>query len=135
MSATRVLRYDHPSFQVVHQSQRQLSVAATGVQKAATFRSALKAIVTNIYAMVESAGTASAILTLLFNASIAAILTLGNTANQNIVGFTLTANRTMDTLADFFQVSVGNNATGEIAIVYQYHIVPQDMTTFGTNLI
>lgn len=136
MSNTRQnLPYDHPSFRILRTAGRSLQIAATGVQVGASFRSKLKAIVTGIFAIVNSAATGTIILTLLFNGSVAAVLTLGNTANQNNAGFTLTSNRTLNDMTDKFDISVVTHATGKIYVEYQFHIVPQDVVDFGTNLI
>lgn len=135
MSATEVRRYDNPTFLIVREAARLISIAATGNQRAANFRSKLKALVTSITAIVESAGTATHILTLLFNGSVAAILTIGNTANANISTFTLSTNYTMADMTDLFQVSSGVNSTGKVYVIYQYKILPQDIVNFGTNRI
>jgi len=136
MSNTRQnIRYDHPSFQVIRQEGRAVQIAATGVMNGASFRSKLKAIVTGISAILNSAGTGTLILTLLFNGSVAAVLTLNNTPNTAVGNFTLTSNRTLDALTDKFDVSVVTHATGKIYVSYQYHITPQDIVDFGTNLI
>lgn len=134
MTTRQNIPYDHPAFAVVMQEGRAAQIAATGIVPLAGFRSKLKAIVTNISAVVSSLATATVILTLEFNGSVAAILTLTNSVNT-LSTFTLTANRTLDTMADKFNVSTPTHETGQIYVIYQYHIVPQDLVNFGTNLI
>jgi len=134
MTTRQNIPYDSPTFTVVRQEGRAAQIAATGVIPLAGFRSKLKAIVTGISALVASLATGTVILTLEFNGSAAAILTLLNTVNT-LSTFTLTANRTLDTMADHLEVSTPTHATGQIHVVYQYHLVPQDIVNFGTNLI
>lgn len=132
MTATVGMWYSDPNVTVIRQDQRNLQVAATGIQAAATFRSRLKAVVTGVHAQVTSAATGSHILTLLVNGSVAAILTLGNTANENGPHtFTLSTNRTLNNITDRIQIAVPTHATGNLDVVYEYYLVPQDATTFG----
>ncbi len=134
MTTRQNMPYDHSAFTVVMEEGRAAQIGATGVVPLAGFRSKLKAIVTSISAVVSSLATGTVILTLEFNGSVAAILTLTNSVNT-LSTFTLTANRTLDTMADHFNVSTPTHATGQIYVIYQYHVVPQDVVTFGTNLI
>lgn len=134
--ATLQLAYDHPTHTVMRQETRHCQIAATGVQRQATFRSKLKAIVTGIWLQVVSAATGSLIMTLTHNGSVMAIKTLGNTANENgPQGFTLTSNKTLDSITDRLEIGTPTHATGEFCVVYEYKIVPQDIQTFGNNFI
>lgn len=135
MSVTRAHRYDHPTHTIQRDDGRSIQIAALGVLLGAQFRTKLRALVTNISVILASAGTVTQVLTLLFNGSVAAILTLGATANQNPADFTLTSNYDMATLADRFEISSGAATTGQIYVVYQYRIIAQDVTYFGTNTI
>ncbi len=104
MSFTRQnMPYDHPTFTIVRQEGRAVQIGAVAVIPLAGFRSKLKAIVTSVSAAVESLASATIILTLLFNGSVAAVLTLTHSVNT-LKTFTLTANRTLDTMADNFAV-------------------------------
>lgn len=132
---TKSPRYDSPSFTVTRVDGRSIQIAALGVLLNAQFRSKLKCLVTGIDVILASAGTLTQILTLLFNGSVAALLTLAATANQNPASFPLTSNYELDTLADRFEISAGTATTGQIYVVYQYRIVAQDITHFGTNVL
>lgn len=132
MTATVGMFYSDPNVTVIRQDQRNLQVAATGIQAAATFRSRLKAVVTGAHVQVTSAATGAHIVTMLFNGSVAAILTLGNTENQNGPHtFTLSANRTLNDITDRIQLAVPTHNTGNLDVVYEYYLVPQNATTFG----
>lgn len=129
-------RYDHPTFLTLHEEHRAIALTNTNtVQRGATFRSALRCLVTNIYVILQSVASKSQILTLLFNGSVAAVLTLGNTINQNIASFTLAINYEFATMVDRFEISPAANDAGKIYVIYQYRIVQQDIVQFGTNTI
>lgn len=133
--ATLGVAYDHPSFTVIRQQSFNCQIAATGVQSAGVFRSKLKALVTGVHAIINSVGTGTIILTLTHNGSVMAVKTIGNTVEQNISSFTVTANRTLDTMVDRLDVSTPTHVTGNFTVIYEYRILPQDITTFGTNQI
>ncbi len=130
--ATLRQAYDHPNFVLVRTHTVNNQVGATGVQPSAKFRSRLKVIVDSIDVQVNSAATGSLILTLTHNGSVMAILTLGNTANENgPQTFTLTANKTLDAITDRLDVETPTHATGNFTIIYQYRVVDQDMNVFS----
>jgi hypothetical protein len=125
--------YTDPQSTMIQQDHRPHTITATGVQGPLRFRSKLSAVVTGIHVQVNSAATGSLILTLLVGGSVAAILTLGNTADENGPHtFTLTANRTLADITELVEISTPTHAAGEIDVVYEYYIVPNtDVTTFG----
>lgn len=118
-------QYDHPTYTMIR-SETKTVVAAAGVIPALTFRSRVAAVVTQIGVVLGSvSGTASLILTLLHNGSVAAVLTLSNSANEVAREFTLSVNRTLTALTDRFEVSGPTGATtGKVTVEYQYRIVP-----------
>jgi len=123
--ATSTQNYDHPNYTVIREEMHS-AVAAAGVIPALSFRSRVAAVVTGIGVVLGSvSGTASLILTLLHNGSVAAVLTLSNSANEVSREFTLTVNRTLTSLTDRFEVSGPTGATsGKVTVCYQYRIVP-----------
>lgn len=127
--------YDNPAFTVMRTESFQTAQVSNGVIPGVSFRSKLKAIVTNISVVMQSVASKTHLLTLLFNGSNAALLTLQKSANKTVATFTLTANRTMNDLTDRFEVSAAVADKGKMYFVFQYLIVPQDITCFGTNLI
>ena len=119
--------YDHPNYTVIREEVNSAVAAAAGVVQSLTFRSRVAATVVGIGVVLGSiSDTATLILTLLHNGSVAAVLTLSNSANEVAREFTLTANRTLTSFTDRFQVSVGTAGatTGKISVAYQYRIVP-----------
>ncbi len=130
--ATSSQNYDHPNYTTIRE-EMHTAVAAAGVVPALTFRSRVAAVVTGIGVCLGSvSGTASLILTLLNNGSVAAVLTLSNSANEVAREFTLTVNRTLTSLTDRFEVSVFAGATtGKVTVCYQYRIVPG--STYSLN--
>ena len=124
--ATQTMQYDHPAYTVIRQEAKATAVgAAVGIMHELTFRSRVAAVVTGIGAVLESiSGTGSLILTLLIDGSVAAILTLSNSANEVAREFTLTANRTLTSLGQRIQVGTPTHVTGAVAVVYEYRIVP-----------
>jgi hypothetical protein len=118
---------------MIQQDHRPHTITAAGVQAALRFRSKLAAVVTGIHVQVNSAATGSLILTLLVGGSVAAILTLGNTADENGPHtFTLTANRTLAAFTDLIEISTPTHAAGEIDVVYEYYVSPNtDISLFG----
>jgi len=118
--------YSHPNYTTIRQESKASAVGATfGIVHELTFRSRVAAVVTGIGVALESAsGSGSLILTLLINGSVAAILTLSNSANEVAREFTLTANRTLSALTDRIQIGTPTHVTGAVAVVYEYRIVP-----------
>ena len=117
--------YDHPNYTVMRQSH-QASASATSMP-ALSFRSRVACVVTQITAILTGTlpGTTTVILTLLFNNSVAAILTLEESINQNIGTFTLTANRTLSSFTDRFEVDANAAVSAAyVAVCYEYRIVP-----------
>ena len=98
-------QYDHPNYTTtrIHQGH---TASAAGALPALTFRSKVACVVTQISAILGGSivGTATIILTLLFNNSVAAVLTLEESINEFIGTFTLTTNRTLTTYTDNFRI-------------------------------
>jgi hypothetical protein len=115
--------YDHPTYTVMRQHIVSGAVAAAGTQPGLQFRSNVKAVVTKVAAVLGSVSSATLILTLLHNGSIAAILTLSNSANEVAREFTLSVNRTLDTILDRFEISAAKDK-GDVTIIYDYRISP-----------
>lgn len=115
--------YSSAAYTIIRQEGHTGNVAAAGVQPSLTFRSRVAATVTGIGVVLGSASSVSLILTLLMNGSIAAILTLSNSANEVAREFTLTVNRTLTALTDRIEVST-NKDKGDITVVYEYRVVP-----------
>jgi hypothetical protein len=124
--ATVSKSYDAADYTMIRQESKASAVgAAVGIIHGLTFRSRVAAVVTGIGAVLESAsGSGSLILTLLIDGSVAAILTLSNSANEVARSFTLTANRTIADLTGRIQVGTPTHVTGAVAVVYEYRIVP-----------
>ena len=120
--------YDHPNYTLMRQEVKTEAATNAGNHSGLTFRSKVACVVTGIYAIMGGslALTASMILTLLFNNSVRAILTLDSTINSTVESFTLTANQTMTSMTDNFRVSsaAAYSADGEISVIYEYRIVP-----------
>lgn len=122
------VNYNHPNYTTMRQESKTGTSAAAGGIPALTFRSKVACVVTGIYAVAGGSinGTTSMILTLLFNNSVRAILTLQSTINELAEAFTLTANQTMTAMTDSFRVSssAAISADTEVTVVYEYRIVP-----------
>lgn len=120
--------YDNENYTLIRQEVKTEAATAAGNKSALTFRSKVACVVTGIYAIMGGslAVTASMILTLLFNNSVRAVLTLQSTINELAESFTLTANQTMTSMTDNFRVSsaAAYSADGEISVIYEYRIVP-----------
>lgn len=120
--------YDHPNYTTMRQEVKTVSAAAAGNQAGLTFRSKVACVVTGVYAVMGGslAVTASMILTLLYNNSVRAVLTLTSTINELAESFTLTTNQTLASMTDSFRVSTAAaySADGEISVIYEYRIVP-----------
>ena len=130
--ATISFSYDNPNYTYIRE-EAHTAVAAAAVIPGLTFRSRVAAVVTGIGVCLGSvSGTATLILTLLMNGSVAAVLTLSNSANEVAREFTLTALRTLTSITDRFEVSGPTGATtGKITVVYNYRIVPG--STYSIN--
>ncbi len=123
--------YDSPNYTLIRQAVMGTEgIAAAGIQNALTFRSRVAAVVTGVGVVLTSVSSVTLILTLLVNGSVAAILTLSNSANEVAREFTLTANRTLTSLLDRMEIST-NKDKGEVSVVYEYRIVPG--ATFSLN--
>lgn len=120
--------YDHPNYTTMRQECKTVAATNAGNQAGLTFRSKVACVVTGIYAIMGGslAVTTSMILTLLFNNSVRAVLTLQSTVNELAESFTLTTNQTLTSMTDSFRVSsaAAYSADGEISVVYEYRIVP-----------
>lgn len=128
--ATQDNAYDHPTYTVNHVQQATVANTTAGVQIPLTFRSMVAAVVTKIGVVLGSVSSNTLILTLLHNGSIAAILTLSNSANEVAREFTLAVNRTLTALTDRFEVSTAKDK-GDLTVVYQYRVVPG--STYSLN--
>lgn len=133
--ATMDMSYDHPTYTVMRQESKSSGVATAGNQAGLMFRSKVACVVTGIYAIMGGslAVTASMILTLLFNNSVRAVLTLQSTINELAESFTLTTNQTMTSMTDSFMVSTAAaySADGIVTVLYEYRIVPG--STYSLN--
>ena len=120
--------YDHPNYTTMRQEVKTEVATSAGNKHNLTFRSKVACVVTGIYAVMGGsiAVTASMILTLLFNNSVRAVLTLQSTINELAESFTLTTNQTLTGMTDSFMVSsaAAYSADGHISVVYEYRIVP-----------
>ena len=121
------MAYDDPNYTLIRQSiHSAATTTATTNQPGLTFRSRVACVVTQITAILGgTVSTTTLIITLLFNGSVAALLTLEESINEFIGTFTLTANRTLSSFTDRFEVGVGAGASAPaMTVVYEYRIVP-----------
>lgn len=123
------MSYDDPNYTVIRQHQAHTAnLAKIGRQNELGFRSRVACVVTQITAIVQGSvvPTATVILTLLFNASVAAILTLEESLSQTIGTFTMTANRTLTSFTDNYAIDLAAtfSADASVAVSYEYRIVP-----------
>lgn len=129
------MAYDDPNYTVIRQDCKSAGVATAGNQPGLMFRSKVACVVTGIYAIMGGslAATASMILTLLFNNSVRAVLTLQSTVNELAESFTLTTNQTLTGMTDSFMVSTAAaySADSIVTVVYEYRIVPG--STYSLN--
>jgi hypothetical protein len=119
--------YDHPNYTIIRQScHSAATTTAIAAQPGLTFRSRVACVVTQITAILGgTVSTTTLIITLLFNNSVAALLTLEESINQTIGTFTLGANYTLTSFTDRFEVGVGAGASAPyITVSYEYRIVP-----------
>ena len=130
--------YDHPNYTTMRQQCATAPLAAAGDQPALTFRSHVACVVTGIFAVIGGSlvATGSMILTLLFNNSVRAVLTLQSTINELAESFTLTTNQTMTSMTDNFRVSTAAaaSADGTVTVLYEYRIVPGSTYTLNAPL-
>lgn len=127
MAYAASFNYDHPNYTIIRQSVHSAATTtATAAQHGLTFRSRVACVVTGISAILGgTVSTTTLIITLLFNGSIAALLTLEESINEFVGTFTMSANRTLSSLTDRFEVGVGAGASApQITVVYEYRIVP-----------
>lgn len=129
--ASHDLAYDDPNYTLIRQHLATGQVAATGVQSALAFRSKVAAVVTGVFAILQSVGTGTLILTLTVDGSVAAILTLQNSVNEGGQTFTLAANRTLAAMTGRIDISTPTHVTGNLQVEYQYRLVP--VSTFSVN--
>ena len=123
--------YDNPNYTLIREHLATGQIAATGVQSALAFRSKMAAVVTGVFAILQSVGTGTLVLTLLVDGSVAAILTLQNSINEGGQTFTLAANRTLAALTGRIDISTPTHVTGNLQVVYQYRVVPG--STYSIN--
>ena len=121
--------YDDPNYTLIRQEcKTTANLGTAGIQPDLTFRSRVAAVVTQISACVGGSAvlTATLILTLLHNGSVAAILTLEESLNTTNGVFTLTANRTLTSLLDRLEVSTAAtfSVNAGVTVLYEYRIVP-----------
>lgn len=119
--------YDDPNYTIIRQSiHSAATTTATIAQHGLTFRSRVACVVTQITAILgHTVSTTTLIITLLFNGSVAALLTLEESINEFIGTFTLGTNRTLTSFTDRFEVGVGAGASApQLCVVYEYRIVP-----------
>jgi len=119
--------YSHPNYTIIRQSVHSAATTtATANQPGLTFRSRVACVVTGISAILGgTVSTTTLIITLLFNGSIAALLTLEESINEFAASFTMTANRTLTAFTDRYEVGVGAGASAPyITVVYEYRVVP-----------
>lgn len=127
--------YSHPNYTLMRQECKTAGTSSAGNQAGLTFRSKVACVVTGIYAIMGGslAATASMILTLLFNNSVRAVLTLQSTINELAESFTLTTNQTLTGMTDSFMVSTAAayTADSQVTVIYEYRIVPG--STYSLN--
>lgn len=125
--ASKSMSYDDPNYTLIRQSVHSAATTtATANQPGLTFRSRVACVVTQISAILGgTVSTTTLIITLLFNGSVAALLTLEESINEFIGTFTLSANRTLTSMTDRFEVGVGAGTSAPyMSVVYEYRIVP-----------
>lgn len=121
------MAYDDPNYTIIRQSVHSAATTtATAAQHGLTFRSRVACVVTQVTAILGgTVSTTTLIITLLFNGSIAALLTLEESINEFIGTFTLGSNRTLSSFTDRFEVGVGAGASApQLCVSYEYRIVP-----------
>src|SRR3990167_8558185 len=114
--ASTDMSYDNPNYTVIRQeSKTTANLATAGLQTELTFRSHVACVVTQISATTGGSAVLSAtlILTLLHNGSVAAVLTLEESINTTVGVFTLTANRTLSAITDRMEVSINATISGD----------------------
>lgn len=129
--------YDHPNYTIIRQHMGSAATTtATAAQHGLTFRSRVACVVTQITAILGgTVSTTTLIITLLFNGSIAALLTLEESINEFIGTFTMTANRTLTSFTDRYEVGVGAGASApQLCVSYEYRIVPGSVFSLAAVL-
>ena len=125
--ASITMSYDDPNYTTIRQSVHSASVATASANvPGLTFRSRVACVVTQVTAILGgTVATTTLIITLLFNGSIAALLTLEESIKEFVGTFTLVTNRTMTTFTDRIEIGAGAAASAPyISVVYEYRIVP-----------
>ena len=129
--ASTSFQYDHPNYTVIRQECKNTSrgtLVDIGIQTDLTFRSHVACVVTQVSATTSGSAVTSAtiILTLLHNGSVAAVLTLDESLNTTTGVFTLTANRTLTAITDRLEISQSASYSADVgvSVVYEYRIVP-----------
>lgn len=131
------MTYDDPNYTLIRQSiHSAATTTATANQPGLTFRSRVACVVTQVSAILGgTVSTTTLIITLLFNGSVAALLTLEESINEFVGTFTLGSNRTLTSLTDRFEVGVGAGASApQITVVYEYRIVPGSTFSLASAL-
>lgn len=127
MAAALDFSYDHPNYTLIRQSVHSAAVASGSIP-ALSFRSRVACVVTQITAILGGSlvGSTTIILTLLFNNSVAAVLTLEESINEFVGTFTMSANRTLTSFTDGYRVSANAALSGDtqVTVEYEYRIVP-----------
>ena len=119
--------YDDPNYTIIRQSVHSAATTtAAAATPGLTFRSRVACVVTQVTAILGGTlSTTTLIITLLFNGSVAALLTLEESINEFIGTFTLVTNRTLSSFTDRFECGVGAGASAPvISVCYEYRIVP-----------
>lgn len=130
--------YDHPNYTTMRQEVKSVAPSAAGNQAGLAFRTKVAAVVTGIHAILGGSitPTTTLILTILFNNSVAAILTVTKTINETLATATLTANRTLGAVTDSFMISTNAAVSADcvLSVIYEYRIVPGSNYTLFGNL-
>jgi len=129
--------YDHPNYTIMRQQvMSAATTTATTAQHGLTFRSRVAAVVTGITMILGLAvSTTTLIITVLFNGSVMALLTLEESINEFIGTVTMTANRTLTSFTDRIEIGVGAGASApQLCVEYQYRIVPGSTYSLAARL-
>ena len=123
----RGFNYDHPHYRVVRQHDAGVFDVASAVAFA-HFRSRLNIVVHTIdIVVVSAASVASAIITLLHNAS---VFTMKTFDSANTIGrvATLTLTRTLASIGEVYSL-MHTEGGGEYHVIYTYQVMPQSEVT------
>ena len=123
------MNYDDANYTTIRQHTHSTTdLGKIGRHSELTFRSRVACVVTQISAIVQGSlvPTATVILTLLFNGSVAAILTLEESLSQTIGTFTMSALRTLTSFTDRYEIDLAAtfSADASVCVSYEYRIVP-----------